>query len=69
MVAHDRLIEPRVTIEGLLAKPRSFSNLPAFVDHNGRRLFSIFRREANFSLKLSGLTFEVTVCLKVMKRF
>ena len=36
MVVRERLTEPRVTIEGLLAKPRSFSNLPAFLDVNGR---------------------------------
>ena len=35
MVAHERLTEPRVTIEILLAKPRSFSNLPAFSDLEG----------------------------------
>ena len=36
MVAPERLTEPRVTIERFLAKPRSFSNLPAFLDLNGR---------------------------------
>ena len=41
MVAQERLTEPRVTIEWLLAKPRSFSNLPAFSDLNGR-ILSIF---------------------------
>ena len=35
MVAHERRTEPRVTIEWLLAKPRSFSNLRAFLDLNG----------------------------------
>ena len=30
VVAHERLTEPRVTMEWLLAKPRSFSNLPVF---------------------------------------
>ena len=30
VVAHERLTEPRVTMECLLAKPRSFSNLPTF---------------------------------------
>ena len=32
VVAHERLTEPRATIEGLLAKPRSFSNLHPFWD-------------------------------------
>ena len=35
MVTHERLIEPLVTIEWLLAKPRSFSNLPACLDLDG----------------------------------
>ena len=30
VVAHGRLTEPRVTMEWLLAKPRSYSNLSAF---------------------------------------
>ena len=30
MVAHERLTGPRVTIDLLLAKLRSFSNIPAF---------------------------------------
>ena len=33
--AHERLIEPQVTMQWLLAKPRSFSNIPAFLDING----------------------------------
>ena len=32
VVAHERLTEPGVTMDWLLAKPRSFSNLPAFLD-------------------------------------
>ena len=35
VVAHERLTEPRVPMEWLLAKPRSFSNLSAFLDLNG----------------------------------
>ena len=35
MVAHERLTEPRVIMKGLLAKPRSFSNLPVFLNLNG----------------------------------
>ena len=34
-VAHGRLTEPRATKEWLPAKPRSLSNLPAFLDLNG----------------------------------
>ena len=30
VVAHERLAEPRVTVEWLLAQRRSFSNLPVF---------------------------------------
>ena len=33
--AHERLIEPQVTMQWLLAKPMSFSNIPAFLDLNG----------------------------------
>ena len=35
MVAQERLTEPRITLERLLEKPRSFSNLPVFLDING----------------------------------
>ena len=42
LVAHERLTEPRVTIEWLLAKPRSFPNLPAFLDLNGGKNFQNF---------------------------
>ena len=35
MLAHERLTEPRVKRELLLAKSRSFSNLPAFLDLSG----------------------------------
>ena len=35
LMAHERLTVPRVKMEWLLAKPRSFSNLPAFVDLDG----------------------------------
>ena len=35
MVSHERLTEPRVTIESLLAKPRSVSDLPAFLGLKG----------------------------------
>ena len=36
VVAHERHTEPRVTIEWLITKSRSFSNLPASSDLNGR---------------------------------
>ena len=36
-VAHERRTEPRVTIESLSAIPRSFSNLPAFLDLSGSK--------------------------------
>ena len=38
MVAHERLTEPRVTIEWLLPKRNSLSDLPAFLDVNGIKL-------------------------------
>ena len=41
MVAPERLTEPRVTMELLLAIPRSFSNLPTFLDLDGRYIFNI----------------------------
>ena len=34
---HERLTEPRVTMESLLAKPRSFSYIPAFLDFHGSK--------------------------------
>ena len=37
MMAHERLTEPRLTMECLLAKPRSFSNLPSLLDLNSRK--------------------------------
>ena len=39
MAAHEKLIEPRVTMDLLPAKPRSLSNLPAFLDYNGSQKF------------------------------
>ena len=35
VVAHEKLTESRVKMGSLLAKPRSFLNLPAFLDLNG----------------------------------
>ena len=40
-VTHERLTEPRVTMEWLLAEPRSFSNLPVFLNLNGMWNFII----------------------------
>ena len=37
VVAYERLTKPRFTMARLLAKARSFSNLPAFLDLNGRK--------------------------------
>lgn len=34
-MAHERLKEPHVTIKSLLAKPRSVSDLPAFLGVKG----------------------------------
>ena len=45
MVTHERLTEPRVTLEGLLARPRSISNLPVFKDPNG--IIKIIRENNN----------------------
>ena len=35
VLAYERLTESRVTMKWLLAKPRSFSNLPVFLNLNG----------------------------------
>ena len=35
VVAHERVTEPHVIMKWLLAKPRSFLNLPAFKNLNG----------------------------------
>ena len=35
VVAHERLTKPPITMEWLLAKPRSLWNFPAFLDLNG----------------------------------
>ena len=40
VVAHERLTELRVTGEWLLAKPRSFPNLPAFLDLDDTLMWS-----------------------------
>ena len=37
MVSQGRLTEPSVTMERLLAKPRSFANFPAFLDLTGSK--------------------------------
>ena len=39
-VAHERLTEPHVTMEWLLAIPRGSSNLPGFLDLIGRGHFT-----------------------------
>ena len=61
MVAHERLTEPRITMEGLLAKPRSFSNFPAFLDLDGRIKQNIRERRNWFNRCMqncSTLVFE-----------
>ena len=50
MVAQKRLTEPRVTMERPLAKPRSFSNLPAFSDLNGIIIKPLNRKLKNVYL-------------------
>ena len=57
-MAHERLTQSRVTIECVLAKPRSFSNLPAFSDLTGR-IISLkrqknFRKTVNTQRKAEG---------------
>ena len=50
VVAHERLTEPRITMEWLLAKLRSFSNLSAFLDLNGIVLEKSFlKKKCGFS--------------------
>ena len=52
MVAHERLPEQPVTMKGLFAKSRSFSNLAAFLDLNGIIILLValeVRRSENFS--------------------
>ena len=44
MVAHAKLTEPLVMANDLLAKPRSFSNIPAFLDLDGRNLIDLIRK-------------------------
>ena len=56
MVAHERLPEQPVTMKGLFAKSRSFSNLAAFLDLNGIIILLValeVRRSENFSLFIS----------------
>ena len=52
MVSHERLAEPLVTMKWLLAKPRSFSNLPAFLDLYDTWKMSIENRKMKRSPKV-----------------
>ena len=53
MVTHERLTEPRVTIEWLHAKSRSLSNLTAFLDLNGiKKKFLFFFGSRNVTRNL-----------------
>ena len=47
-VVHEKLYEPIVTMEWLLAETRSFSNLPAFLVLNGIFKYEISRFEIFF---------------------
>ena len=58
MVTHERLTAPRVTIELLLAKPRSFLNLHAFLELNGRIKFNII--DLFFLLKITLVDYRST---------
>ena len=67
VVVHERLTEPRATIEQLLAKPTSFSNLPAFLDHNGRCVeLSSFRI---YLIQTYGNTFRHSRLLKKLSDY
>ena len=43
-MAHERLTEQRVTIDRLLAKSRTFSNLPAFLDFNSQGPVAFYKQ-------------------------
>ena len=60
-MADERLTEPCVTMERLIAKPRSFSNLPAFLDLVG-----------TFNGINDGPSFELVIfaiCVRFMLQF
>ena len=60
VVAHERLTEPRVTKEWLLAKPRSCSNLPVFLNLNGTTLTDAWSRNPmSFKLWLKNQFVEL----------
>ena len=63
MVARERLTEPRVTMKWLVAKPRSFTNFPAFLDLNGT--VSNLTRRAVFSMNI--LNYLALVWLVVVR--
>ena len=44
-MALKRVTEPRVTIERLLSKPRSFSNLPAFLALDCIKYFRVISKK------------------------
>ena len=56
MVAHERLTEPRVTMRWPLAKPRSSSNHPAFLNPNGNKKRMYYLSEVE---KSGQLLFQV----------
>ena len=58
MVAHKRLTEPGVTMEWLLAVPRSFSSHPAFLDLKGSKtpkmlIWLLLRRKMDLNKNIS----------------
>ena len=62
-MARERLIEPRITMESLLAKPRSFSNLPALLDLNRR----IFQNLVQQKFILKGMPGNGNIILKFIE--
>ena len=60
MVTPERLTEPRVTMKRLLAKPRNFSNLPAFQDLNGRPFYAVLVR----TYRIFSMKFLLKISLK-----
>ena len=66
VVVHERLTEPRVTIEWLLIKPKSFENLPAFLDlndswRNSFIIFFVFKFFRSLAFKLVRVSQSHTV--------
>ena len=58
-MAYERFTEPRVTIEWLLAKRNSLTNLPAFLGPYG-----IYSHKLRFSLEMELLSSKLNNCLE-----